>query len=209
MSCTFVIEQTTHAKATSLTRITIGSRMGLLSIEQGKAAYAADFALYGAAVAALAVALPLWGPPAWAAQFAALALAGLAGWTVIEYGLHRFVFHGLQPFAAWHAQHHQRPTARIATPTLLTVAMFAVLVFLPAFLMLGAWRAAALMLGVLAGYLFYAVTHHATHHWRGSSRWLRQRKRWHARHHQAHRPAECFGVTTSLWDRVLGSQRRP
>jgi cyclopropane-fatty-acyl-phospholipid synthase len=30
------------------------------------------------------------------------ALAGLLGWSLIEYGVHRFVLHGLAPFRRWY-----------------------------------------------------------------------------------------------------------
>jgi cyclopropane-fatty-acyl-phospholipid synthase len=116
--------------------------------------------------------------------------------------LHRFVLHGLEPFLSWHAKHHERPMALMSTPTLLSTSLVALLVFLPAVLAAGFWRASALTLGVTAGYLAYALTHHATHHWRSSGPWMTRRKRWHARHHHM---AACYGVSSSFWDRVFGS----
>ena len=83
--------------------------------------------------------------------------------------------------------------------------MIATLVFLPALLMSNLWIASAFTLGVLAGYLAYSITHHATHHWRARSPWLLQRKRWHALHHRHADEPACYGVTTDLWDRVFGS----
>ena len=132
-------------------------------------------------------------------------LGGLAGWTVIEYLLHRFVLHGLQPFSRWHAEHHSRPTALICSPTSLSASLITVLVFLPALALAGLWPACALTFGVLTGYLAYAVTHHATHHWRSEAAWLLRRKRWHALHHRASRPPGHYGVTSGFWDHVFGS----
>jgi cyclopropane-fatty-acyl-phospholipid synthase len=174
----------------------------LFSIKHGKAAYWADFAIYGAAVAILAIVLPVFAPRKHWASLAALVVLGAAAWTLIEYGLHRFVLHGMEPFRSWHMEHHERPTALMATPTLLSSSLIASLVFLPALLAAGFWRASALTLGVTAGYLSYALMHHATHHWRSRSAWMTRRKRWHARHHHV---AGCYGVSSSLWDKVFGS----
>ena len=182
--------------------------MALFTLEHSKAAYQADFALYGAAVALLAGGLVLAGPRGEGLACAALVAVGLVSWSAVEYALHRFVLHGLRPFSRWHAEHHQRPRALICAPTLLSASLIALLVFLPAALLAELWRACALTLGLLSGYLAYAVTHHATHHWRADSRWLRQRKRWHAIHHLPAREPVCFGVTSAFWDHVFRSHRR-
>ncbi|MEO6031779.1 MAG: sterol desaturase family protein [Burkholderiaceae bacterium] len=176
--------------------------MGLFSLEHSRAAYRADFALYGAAVVTLASFLVAAGPPGHYWGIATFALLGLASWTVIEYALHRFILHGLQPFQRWHVEHHRRPTALIGAPTILSATLIGALVFAPALLLGGPWRAGALTLGVLTGYLAYGITHHATHHWRADNAWLKQRKRWHARHHHSLQPG-CYGVTTTLWDHVF------
>ena len=150
--------------------------MGLFKIEQSKLAYAADFALYAAAVPALGGLLLLYGPSAEWLSLAIWASAGVLGWTLVEYLLHRFVLHGLQPFRGWHAAHHDRPTALICAPTLLSAGLIVTLVFVPAWLLADLWRAGALTLGVLIGYLGYAVTHHATHHWNVDLAWLKGRR---------------------------------
>jgi cyclopropane-fatty-acyl-phospholipid synthase len=181
--------------------------VALLSIEHSKAAYVADFALYGAAVAALTLCLRLAAPTWQAGELAAVAALGVAGWTLAEYGLHRFVLHGVQPFKRWHAEHHDRPTALICAPTLLSASLIALLVFLPVLALAGTLVAGALTLGMLTGYLAYAVTHHATHHWRADNAWLHRRKLFHARHHHGRDPG-CYGVTSGFWDRVFGSRRR-
>jgi sterol desaturase/sphingolipid hydroxylase (fatty acid hydroxylase superfamily) len=181
--------------------------MGLLTMEHGKTAYRADFALYGTAVVALGTFLLVAGPHGLRLEFLALALLGLASWTAIEYFLHRFVLHGVAPFKGWHEQHHQRPAALICAPTILSASLIFVLVFLPVLALGGFWPACALTLGVLTGYLLYAITHHATHHWRADNAWLKRRKRWHAlHHHDAGRPAG-YGVTSAFWDHVFGSDR--
>ena len=181
--------------------------MALFTLEHSRAAYLADFALYAAAVVALAAFLLLDGPRELLGQNAAFALVGLACWTIIEYALHRFVLHGVEPFRRWHGEHHRRPTALICSPTVMSATLIATLVYLPALWLGGLWRACAFTLGVLVGYLAYAVTHHAVHHWRADSAWLKERKRWHGLHHHVERPV-CCGVTTAFWDHVFGSAAR-
>ncbi len=182
--------------------------MGLFSLDHSRAAYRFDFALYGAAVVLLAVFLLLAGPRERRLEIAAFALAGLVGWTAIEYALHRFVLHRLRPFSRWHAEHHQRPKALICTPTILSAALIAALVFLPALALGNLWSACALTLGVTGGYLSFSIAHHATHHWRADSGWLKRRKRWHALHHHSNGQSDCYGVTTEFWDHVFGTARR-
>ncbi len=180
--------------------------MEFFRLEHGKAAYRADFVFYGVAICALALALasvPRQDPWWW---WLSLIVLGLFSWSVIEYALHRYVLHGLQPFQRWHAMHHERPQALIATPTLITAAAFLGLVFAPAWALGSMGAACAWTLGVLIGYLAYALTHHATHHWRGQGRWLLQRKRHHALHHSKSHGG-CYGVTSSLWDVALGTDR--
>lgn len=181
--------------------------MLFLSLEHSKLAYRADFLAYGAASVGLATLLLVAGPSRHAGMLGALVLTGWSSWTLIEYLLHRFVLHGVYPFSQWHAEHHRRPGALICTPTLLSALLIFMLVFLPSFLVAGFWVACAFTLGVLGGYLGYAVTHHATHHWSANNAWLRQRKRWHALHHGAGAKSGCYGVTSAFWDRVFGSGR--
>jgi sterol desaturase/sphingolipid hydroxylase (fatty acid hydroxylase superfamily) len=182
--------------------------MGFLALEHSKAAYRADFVLYGAAVTAFAAFVLMDGPRDQTPEILAYASAGLVGWTAIEYALHRFVLHRMLPFSRWHAEHHQRPRALICAPTILSAALIALLVFLPALALGDLWRACALTTGILAGYLAFSITHHATHHWRADSAWLKRRKRWHALHHDAVGQPGCYGVTCTFWDHILGSARR-
>jgi cyclopropane-fatty-acyl-phospholipid synthase len=181
--------------------------MGLMTLEQSPRAYRADFAMYGAAVIGLAAFLVVDAPHGYAGTAVGWGLAGLVGWTAIEYALHRFVLHGLQPFRGWHEAHHLRPSALICAPTVFSASLIAALVFLPAWSLAGRWPACALTLGLLIGYFSYAVIHHAVHHWRADNAWLLQRKRWHARHHHTREPG-CYGVTTAFWDHIFGSVRQ-
>jgi cyclopropane-fatty-acyl-phospholipid synthase len=181
----------------------------LFTLEHSKLAYLADFAFYGAAPVALAIFLTVAGPPMQRLETIALALIGLASWTLIEYALHRFVLHGLQPFRAWHEAHHRHPAARICTPTPVSATLITVLVFIPALILGGLWRGCALTLGVLTGYFAYSVMHHATHHWHAGNAWFKRRQRWHALHHRPSRQPGHYGVTSAFWDHVFGSDHGP
>lgn len=163
-----------------------------------------DFIAYGLAVATLTGWLTLQAPDGTGWSLVGLALAGVVLWTALEYALHRFVLHGLEPFASWHSEHHRRPKALIGTPTLVSAPLFGLLVALPAVLALGPLRGGALTLGVLAGYLAYVAMHHALHHDRMVHPWWQARRYAHARHHHLLQPC-CFGVTSGFWDRVLST----
>lgn len=181
--------------------------MGLLTIEHGKTAYAVDFVMYGATVTTLGAFLAIEGPRGQSLEIVGLALLGLASWTLVEYALHRFILHGLQPFRAWHAEHHQRPRALIGTPTMLSGTLIAGLVFLPMLALGDRWSAYAVTFGLVTGYFVYTVAHHAAHHWPAKNSWTRQRKRSHALHHGPGGQLGCFGVTSAFWDVVFGTNR--
>jgi sterol desaturase/sphingolipid hydroxylase (fatty acid hydroxylase superfamily) len=134
---------------------------------------------------------------------------GLIGWSFIEYGVHRFILHGVRPFSAWHAAHHEglSPSWR-GMKTLLCVLTIIGVVLTPAALLGEVWLGMGLGLGLLAGYGSYAAIHHAIHHWHCEHIWLTQRKFHHALHHDTHRPHGYYGVTSSVWDDVLGSNHR-
>lgn len=179
--------------------------MNLFSLELGRAAYWADLGIYLAAVLALAVTTLLICPAGQSLECLGLVVLGLAGWSLAEYGLHRFVLHGVAPFSEWHARHHLRPTAYVGAPTVLSAALIVGLVFAPAYVLGRLWSATALTLGFVAGYLAYGVVHHATHRWRSGNRWSKERKRWHALHHRNTTQGCCYGVTSGFWDRAFGS----
>ena len=72
--------------------------MNVLTIEQSKAAYWADFAFYGTTIMVLAVVLVVGTPQAQWPRLAFWAITGVVGWSALEYLVHRFLFHGVQPF---------------------------------------------------------------------------------------------------------------
>jgi hypothetical protein len=180
--------------------------MKIFTLEHHPVSYFADFVLYPVAiVAGMAVLLLHVSVDDW--MLLPAAVAGFGAWSLVEYALHRYVLHGLQPFKRWHEEHHQRPFALIGTSTLASLVLFVALVYLPLAFVFSHWLALAATLGVISGYLFYVTVHHASHHWKARpGSWLQARKQAHARHHMvgAH---GWYGVTTSFWDRVFFTDR--
>jgi sterol desaturase/sphingolipid hydroxylase (fatty acid hydroxylase superfamily) len=58
--------------------------------------------------------------------------------------------------------------------------------------------------GIAFGYVAYGLSHFMIHHMRFRNGLMRK---WAASHHIHHRHPDCnFGVTTPLWDVVLGTR---
>jgi sterol desaturase/sphingolipid hydroxylase (fatty acid hydroxylase superfamily) len=171
-----------------------------------RTAYYADFVVYAALIAvltAIAAVDPDWGARLrWLAVFA----GGITGWTLLEYLLHRFVLHHLPILADMHAVHHGSPRAYVGTPTWLSVSILWLAIFLPAWEYYGFDVASGIIAGVMTGFLWYGIVHHAIHHRR--PRFLASRLtasiHRHLRHHYSQRPRN-FGVTTPAWDQLFGT----
>ncbi len=177
--------------------------MKFVLLQFSTAGYVVDSLFYVLWIVVASGTLVRFGPRR---EYLAIALfmgGGLIIWSFLEYALHRFVLHGIEPFRSMHAQHHDHPHALIGIPTLVSATLFAALVLAPAVAMTDFWRGTGLMLGIGTGYLAYGWIHHATHHWCPRTRWLKHRKQLHAMHHRAR--DRQYGVTTSLWDWVFRS----
>ena len=66
--------------------------------------------------------------------------------------------------------------------------------------------AALLMTGSIAGYLYYEAVHFWIHRGGQSAGWLGPQRAHHLFHHFKD-STRCLGVSTPLWDLVLGTQR--
>lgn len=178
--------------------------MNLFKVEFNKTAYLIDLLTYLVAPFIVLALIAHFGHRGdW--PVAAMALVtGFIVWTLLEYIIHRFILHRFMPFRKWHDQHHSEPRAEIGTPTVISLLVLSVGVFLPAILLAGVKPGGGFALGILAGYGIYAWMHHGEHHWRAGNRWFRQLKRGHAIHHHT-RSDRNFGVTTSFWDRIFGT----
>lgn len=148
-------------------------------------------------------------------QLVILISLGILSWTLIEYALHRFIFHytarsalGRRLVYAAHLSHHENP---LATNRLFS----GLLISLPiatAYLLLtwsstGSFHAAAyLFTGLVAGYSCYEWLHFQAHHRRPRLRLFRYLRRYHLLHHYQ-TPDHRFGVTSPLFDVLLGTFR--
>lgn len=139
-------------------------------------------------------------------------IAGLITWTVVEYILHRFVFHFV-PKGKWgerihfiiHGVHHDYPNdaKRLVMPPSVSIPL--AIMFFSLFHWLvpanGLWPFYAFF---LVGYLVYDLGHYAMHHYNFKNPVFKAIKRNHMLHH--YQDAEKgYGVSSALWDVILSS----
>ena len=138
-------------------------------------------------------------------MWTSLYVGGMAGWTLVEYLVHRLVYHHVPILAALHERHHHAPQELIGAPAWASVLLGLVVVAAPSWAALGFDLGTAVTAGLVTGYLWYVFVHYATHHFaprRGS--YLYRARLRHALHH--HRSVEGnFGVTTGFWDWAFGT----
>lgn len=151
-------------------------------------------------------------------------LGGLA-WSASEYAIHRFVGHGprlvppttlrerLSPrglmaaFNAEHVAHHTDTTYFAATRhKAIAACVAAPLTFAVVAPFAGVGRAASFTAGFVAVYTGYEVAHRLVHTNAPRTAYGRWMRRHHLSHH--HRsPRANHGVTSALWDHVVGTHQ--
>jgi sterol desaturase/sphingolipid hydroxylase (fatty acid hydroxylase superfamily) len=144
-------------------------------------------------------------------------VTGLFLWTLVEYCLHRFLFHyearteaGKRIFYLFHGVHHAQPLckSRLVMPFVLSIplgVLFYGIFQLAVGVILGrpGW-VAPLFAGIVSGYLAYDMMHYASHHFRLKSRVLKAIRKSHMQHHGTTHDMR-FGVSSPLWDYVFGT----
>ena len=144
--------------------------------------------------------------------FAGLFSAGLVIWTLLEYWLHRLVFHyeaksrfGKKLIWYAHGVHHDWPNdkLRLVFPPAVSVPLAAIFfgLFTLGFGEVHRWGAFA---GLVSGYLAYDMIHYFTHFYAFDGRVLKFLRAYHMAHHFKHEPLR-FGVSNPLWDYVFGT----
>jgi sterol desaturase/sphingolipid hydroxylase (fatty acid hydroxylase superfamily) len=132
---------------------------------------------------------------------------GLIVFSLIEYSFHRWLFHiGKSSMREGHDKHHDDPHGYDALPFFLPP--LGVLLLAGLFDLFMPTSAALLLAGsTAAGYAGYGVAHTIIHAIRFRSR---AAAKWASNHHIHHHHPDCnFGVTTPLWDIVLGTRYVP
>jgi len=143
---------------------------------------------------------------------AALAATGIVMWSLLEYVLHRFVFHATSGKKMWrfmiHGYHHEFPNdkMRLVAPPFMLITYGVIVGVLYSIIFREHWS--QLFAGTALGYVAYDWTHYYTHHFkpkRGIGRWL---QRYHLKHHfQAHDMR--YGISNPVWDVVFRTFRSP
>jgi len=132
-----------------------------------------------------------------------LMATGLCAWTLLEYLLHRFMLHGVEPFRGWHLQHHLHPDVPMRTPVVSSLMLILPVAGLPILLHTDTGPAAALSFGLLVGHLLQEIVHHRLHMaTRPVGAWLSARWREHDFHHHRNEHV-AYGTLTGFWDGVL------
>ena len=133
-------------------------------------------------------------------------IAGLLTFSLIEYSIHRWLLHNPRTlFFPLHEAHHLHPDEPSAFlfPTSLIILG---LVWLLCVRVLHLYPASFFISGIAAGYFCFGALHHLEHTTRINQipfRWLQHRWAAHSVHH--HLDQSNFGVLTSFWDFVFGT----
>ncbi|XP_059178806.1 fatty acid 2-hydroxylase-like [Physella acuta] len=144
-----------------------------------------------------------------------LFVLGVAFWTLLEYVIHRWLFH-LRPPSDWpffirlhfslHGQHHKSPMdpKRLVFPPLPAL-FFAVSFFLMCLAIFPTGMAQIIFSGIVSGYVSYDLIHYYLHH--GGKPYLnyfQRLKTHHNLHHYKHQQ-KGFGISSKFWDYPFGT----
>ena len=164
------------------------------------------------------VSLALRRQPWTALGFLAL---GVGFWTWLEYMVHRYVLHGRFPdgrpwlqhqmhrfFDSMHGDHHLRPWDGMYINGFLDSLPFAVVLVALGFLA-PLPTAPVFVAGLLQCYVVEEWVHYSVHFHRFKSPYFDYIRRHHLYHHSPHREQLAYGLTSGLWDAIVGSTRIP
>jgi len=152
------------------------------------------------------------GLVAW--QLGAAFVSGMLLWTLLEYLLHRWLFHYTPKsdtmkafFFLTHGYHHEFPDdpMRLVAPPLMywgLASFFAALFFLA----FGKVWWGPMYAGMMGGYLFYDSVHFYVHHARPTSGIGKFLRSYHLLHHFDDHDTR-YGISTPLWDFVFRTYR--
>lgn len=146
--------------------------------------------------AAIALALAFAGATPvieWALYFA----AGFMLWTLTEYAMHRWLFHGI--YKREHAMHHMRPREWIGVSAWMMFPIFAAVWLAMVSIGNGIGCGGVMFAGYATAYYAYVAVHLMIHH----TDWaiVHSLREAHEGHHRG--AGGNYGVSTTLWDRVF------
>lgn len=150
---------------------------------------------------------PLWAVGAFA--------SGYVIWQLMEYGLHRVLFHweGNGPFTRRlheiiHGYHHTYPDdgLRLVMPLGASIPLAVVIAGLLWILGVPAFSV-PFFCGIVTGYMVYDFLHYSVHHHKPRTGWGKALRAHHMAHHFAC-PDQNFGISNRWLDRLFGTLRR-
>lgn len=155
------------------------------------------------------VALPLW-------LVALEVVLGALAWSLVEYLMHRFLFHARAESEAArvvlllvHGHHHVWPDdARRVAATPLQFGSLSLLFWGVFSLALPRFEAMATFAGFLFAYLAYEAVHYTVHHGRSRQKVVAWLRRHHMQHHHED-PCSRWGIGSPLWDYVFRTHGEP
>lgn len=141
-----------------------------------------------------------------------LFVGGMIIWTITEYLMHRFIFH-FHPTSEWgkkihfifHGVHHDYPndSNRLVMPPAVSIPL-ALLFYFGFGSFIAETYMYAFFSGFVTGYLIYDMLHYAIHHVNFDNKWWGMLKSHHLKHHFKD-PDSGFGVSSPIWDIVVGT----
>jgi sterol desaturase/sphingolipid hydroxylase (fatty acid hydroxylase superfamily) len=143
----------------------------------------------------------------------ALFILGALNWSLMEYWLHRLVFHyeprsklGKRFFWLLHGVHHDWPNdkLRLVFPPAISIPLAFLFWWIYTTTFGEAYRYAAFA-GIATGYLSYDMIHYYVHHFAPKDPVFKFLRRYHLAHHfKDHHHG--FGVSSPIWDYVFGTR---
>lgn len=142
-------------------------------------------------------------------------VVGMLSWSIVEYVMHRFVFHMSTDTTMWnyfhffaHGIHHLTPndSTRLTFPPTFSFAIICLGMQVPRYLVSWDCGILAAYAGTATGFVLYDTCHYYFHH--GEAKWmplfLQKMKSSHLNHHYKD-DSTNYGVTSPLFDYICGT----
>jgi len=147
-------------------------------------------------------------------------ILGIIVYTPVEYLIHRYLLHGVFPdeggsiahilhrmFDGTHADHHARPWDGMYMNGYLDT-LWAAMVLVPLSFLAPYYTLPLFVATLFACYLFEEWLHYAMHFKHYKNRYFQYVRRHHLYHHSRQGAGLAYGMTSGIWDVVLGTRDR-